>query len=728
MLYKNQIIKEILIEWAYRIDSGIPNPKNREHIWVLSEVLSDLGLSEIKNQLIENLLNEEDKSEEERLKPIFKNPILNKIVTYQNKDGKEQKGLVGNLLSNPKDNPGRIAAEKLLPKDGTKERDAINNELGGDDKSQQPQSGPSAGGEQSQAEEPQQNVKGPSSFSHAPDVQKKNKKTGQTQVSIDVEKQQKNRKVDSEKVEKQIRMTKKEAAQSQKGVGMGTAESRTGESVTVYAGKRIQELLKSEMDYEEARTELQKELLNIANNPDSVLTKEWVKSGVSVLDYLNDTIGIDNIEDFAWDTPEGNELVGSTGHGTSADMFVKTKDGKTIGISLKKGFKVFIVNGGYGTALKEFEESLGVKLPKECQPERYNELRNNIISVASELLKSDRKTFESVAERLLNNPKEFNQTFGPKPDAIRKRKRWLIQKVFGLSNNDIKGLSEEQIDEYLSKVTPSQFVDSMETIKTGDDIKFFASFSKDSEIDDKHRIYSRLRGLDNEMADSLYSAFEESPERRNKMKQKIINDTHIVDTLFPKEPLGDFKTIFGEDPAVEMDRQSLVNIFGVGELYKQYNELTNETEKQAIREKIENEIVKKLVMTKKKGVPVIAVKLDGPPQSELPLYQIGVRTRGIGNAPTLEVSQSTFGSLALKNGNTQVETWDAKDRKKVVDSEVDDLVNDIDEETLDLGTIKKDVIQLQELKDRITLLRNWNPNNSKLKKLLQQLSEEGIDI
>ena len=115
MLYKNQIIEEILIEWAYRIDSGIPNPQNREHICVLSEVLSDLGLSEIKNELIENLLNEEDKSEEERLKPKFKNPVLNKIVTYQNKDGKEQKGLVGSLLSNPKDNPGRIAAEKMLP-------------------------------------------------------------------------------------------------------------------------------------------------------------------------------------------------------------------------------------------------------------------------------------------------------------------------------------------------------------------------------------------------------------------------------------------------------------------------------------------------------------------------------------------------------------------------------------------------------------------------------------
>lgn len=147
MSYKNQIIEKILIEWAYRVDNGMPNPKNKEHISILSEVLSDLGLSEIKNEFIQILLSEDKADEADRLKATFKNPVLNKIVTYQNKDGKEQKGLVGNLLSNPKDNPGRIAAEKLLPADGTPERDKINKELGGDDKSQQTPSEKSADGE-----------------------------------------------------------------------------------------------------------------------------------------------------------------------------------------------------------------------------------------------------------------------------------------------------------------------------------------------------------------------------------------------------------------------------------------------------------------------------------------------------------------------------------------------------------------------------------------------------
>ena len=119
------MIEEILNEWAYRLDSGMPNPKNPQHIRELAEVLDEMGLSSIKNELIQNLMEAgEDKN--------FKNPILNKVVQYKDKNGKDKEGKVGNLLRNPEDSPGRKAAERLLPKDGTPERDAINNELGGE--------------------------------------------------------------------------------------------------------------------------------------------------------------------------------------------------------------------------------------------------------------------------------------------------------------------------------------------------------------------------------------------------------------------------------------------------------------------------------------------------------------------------------------------------------------------------------------------------------------------
>ena len=60
----------------------------------------------------------------------FTNPALNKKIKYKNTKGEDKEGIVGNLLRLPKNSPGRLAAEKVLPKDGTPERKAINKSLG----------------------------------------------------------------------------------------------------------------------------------------------------------------------------------------------------------------------------------------------------------------------------------------------------------------------------------------------------------------------------------------------------------------------------------------------------------------------------------------------------------------------------------------------------------------------------------------------------------------------
>jgi hypothetical protein len=512
---------------------------------------------------------------------------------------------------------------------------------------------------------------------------------------------------DKSKVQIQILMTQAEAEQSQEGVGLGTAESRTGESVTVYAGQKIQELMKSGKSYEEARDEVETYLLTIANNKDYVLTKEWVKSGLAVFDYMNDTIGIDNIEHFAWDTPDGNELVGSTGHGTSADMFVKTDDGGIIGVSLKKDFKVFIVNGGYGKAMKEFEQKVGVTLPENCQTSNYTKRRDDEYNTGKETVKSNRKDFEEAAQRLLDDEEYFNKVFGPKAQSFEKRKRY-IEKKLGISN--------------WKDATPQQLVDLLinENKKsTGDDLKFFAAFNKESGVKEKFGIYPKLRNLDNEMTENIFNFFQGSESAKSKYKEKIIEDTHILDTLFPNPPLTDFKTIFGTDPAVEMTREAVGSIFGVSDLMKDYENAKTDDEKKAIREQIENEIKRKLVITKKKGVPVIAINLDGPPQSELPLYKLGVRTRGIGNAQTLEVSQETFGSLALKNGNTNVSEWSDKDRRTVVEQESKDMLALFEDEDFDISDLSPE--EIQDFKERIVLLKTWYPKSPTLKKLGQYI-------
>jgi hypothetical protein len=155
----SQLINEILTEWAYRVDDGMPNPKNPTHIKELGIVLSEMGLSHIKNQLVENLLTEKGKTPEKHVVEAdkqFKNPILNKSIKYKNTKGEDTEGLVGNLLRLPAEHPGRKAAERMLPPEGSEERDTINKDLGGENQPEKPETptDDKGGGEQQPKEDP----------------------------------------------------------------------------------------------------------------------------------------------------------------------------------------------------------------------------------------------------------------------------------------------------------------------------------------------------------------------------------------------------------------------------------------------------------------------------------------------------------------------------------------------------------------------------------------------
>ena len=140
----SELINEILSEWAYRVDDGMPNPKNPTHVNELGLILSEMGLSHIKNTLIENLLNETGTTPQEvdeAEEGSFKNAILNKVIKYKNTKGEEADGVVGNLLRLPAEHPGRKAAEALLPPEGSGEREKMNQDLGGQNQAAKPDGG-----------------------------------------------------------------------------------------------------------------------------------------------------------------------------------------------------------------------------------------------------------------------------------------------------------------------------------------------------------------------------------------------------------------------------------------------------------------------------------------------------------------------------------------------------------------------------------------------------------
>ena len=719
----SKLIDELLNELSYRV--GIVDLKNKNHQSIISEILSEWGEYDAKQIIMEFLTNEDDAKQN---------------GTKEKFDGYTHIGAGVYVDDSDVDNDGKAKKGAQKYKSDGKTLTAMS-----DDEYQKTKSAQGKEGEKVAADTPQ-NQQGGGNEKSPDDIEKEKGVEKTVGSSSDYAKREKERvdkvngtkskgvetkekddielsKKDASKVLKQILMTKAEAKKQQKGVGLGTPESRTGESVTVYAGQKIQELMNSGKSYEDSRAELEKELLEISKNSKSVLTKEWVQSGLAVFDHLNNVYGFENIKHFAWDTPEGNVLVNATGHGTSADMFVQLANGETVGVSLKKDFKVFIVNGGYGKAMKEFQQKTGVSLPDNCQAKHYTDRRDVEFNKSVEIVNGDSGFFEEQAKLVLENEDEFNKTFGPKKDAIRSRKSYIVSKKLGISVDQAKKMSDDEIDSVVKNTSPQELVSFLKEINNADDMKFAASFYKRKEIESKHGIYGKLRKLDNEMTENIYNAFDSNESMREKTKEKIIEDTHIIDTLFPEKPLDDFKTVFGTDPAVEMTRESIQKIFGISDLYSQYKNAETDEEKAKLREQIENQIKEKLTITKKRNIPVIAIliKNEDGTTSELPLYTIGVRTRGIGNAQTLEVSQAVFGSLALKNGNTDVNSWDDKDKKTVVDGEVGDILSSFEDDTNpDLSELSME--EQQEIIDRIELLDSYGSKSKKLNDLKKRLN------
>ena len=59
---KTEFIEELILELSYRSDEGYPILNKSTHITLLSEILDEWGYTEIKNELIENLLEADDET------------------------------------------------------------------------------------------------------------------------------------------------------------------------------------------------------------------------------------------------------------------------------------------------------------------------------------------------------------------------------------------------------------------------------------------------------------------------------------------------------------------------------------------------------------------------------------------------------------------------------------------------------------------------------------------
>jgi len=112
------LINDIIEEWAYRVDNGMPNPKNSKHLDVLSSVLTEMGLGNIKHELLKNLMEADDETFVATKKDTGETSV------FKSKEARDAAIKAGThtMPATKKDKPKKVAGSDLFGADYQQQR------------------------------------------------------------------------------------------------------------------------------------------------------------------------------------------------------------------------------------------------------------------------------------------------------------------------------------------------------------------------------------------------------------------------------------------------------------------------------------------------------------------------------------------------------------------------------------------------------------------------------
>lgn len=726
--------QEILKELEYRVDTGIIDLTKEEQVTKLTEILRENNISDANevaqkvrvyfsylNEAGPKKMNAPKKEEPESIKGSF--PAYSKdadrIVVFKNKQHFDD-AISSGKYSKP--TPQQIKADA--------EKNGKDND--GDDEKEKP-----TGLTGKKPEQPAMNIT-PDEFRNDAEKRLEKEKNTNSKLDkngkfihledddvVDVDGEEMSvedaRELDDDTVYSALIKTKAEKAAEdaedsgeKKGVGAGSPESRAGECAVTYGGKEITKLMQEGATYDAAKSkvvkQLRKAVVKNGDDNDTFLTDAWVDSAESVLDYIEDSIGFENIKEFVWDTPAGRAIVDTEGHGTSSDCFVLTQDGSRVGISLKKDLSVFVFNGGLASMIDELKNE-GMKISDTSTGEHYKNRRTEEFKKLANAITKNEKVKKEFCNEFNKTKKDPSSTFGKNGNG---RAQSIINAVYekpGRGEVDnrpnvkkvgaSKALSDVNCNDVINHVVNGEL--------NGDNMKLIADMAKVSNSEKLRAGYDGLRGLDREMTNSITEDFL-NPKNRESLIKLVKGETHIDDILFPDNPkLDELKVIYGESPAIEMKKANLVSLIGIKKEYAEWENAKTAADKTRLRKILDEKIDEAIQVTDKGGVMSVGINVGD--NNIIPVFDAKVRTRGIGAAPTFEMSQSRFGGLAFKHGTTDFEKWDDYDREDAVTSMAKDLLEDL--ENLDLN----DAQTKKEVWTRISKLNTILPEGAKNRSL-----------
>ena len=561
MIHISEIIEDILVEWAYRVHDGMPNPKNTQHIQELRESMEELNLpNNVIYQVIQNLINEVT-DKETKFKARSKE--TNKIIYYKNQDNLDAGIKSGHAIPFEKgdteepekeDDTGKLGADDfdteksgyLVKKDDKKDEPtddkpkAQSNGYSGDKDKTLEQGNPNDSEEYNRDLEPDDEA-----------FDEKNKKdanpTPPQPLKLDgIVKNPKFPKRYLKVLERMVntrvttRSKKWEHFSDIEG-GAGRISAQAGELMTMMGASM------SDEEFEELTNvmlEHEKELITkhkgkdgkpgifqkmsgkkpnrkVVDNPGSrIVDKSWVMAAKNnrkaILDRIKNQYGEDaEIVSTAWDAKNEVETMGLSDYknnkGFSTDMYIKVKkpDGEEVldEVSLKKSTKVNFLNSSAGK-FEEWDENLSDEINQTVYRNKARKRNMDFINSKMDKVKD-----------LLNSPEG---------EPIRK----LMKS---------KGLTFEQALEGGSRDRQNVLWKSIGLLSKGGDEEASSIIEQDNK---EH----------NEFVDKSVKAITENP----KMRDGMLND---IRQEFPLKAVSDGEETMAIGPN-SLDKKTMKAIFG----------------------------------------------------------------------------------------------------------------------------------------------------------------------
>ena len=254
------------------------------------------------------------------------------------------------------------------------------------------------------------------------------------------------------------------------------------------------------------------------------------------------------------------------------------------------------------------------------------------------------------------------------------------------SIENYKNLSDDEFNKIFDSPKYRKYIDDAENIisklphVTNPEKKFIAKLVKKGEIRKSYPdLYDNLRGEEIKLTQSILSEANSNPNVAQGLKKLCLDGMHVEDILFGKsDKLDEFITLYGNNPAVELDKGVLLKIFDMQDDFEQYMSLDNDEDRQEFKQQMLEKMNDKIVIDIKDGARSGEIKIKHQ-NGEFHLFGVRARTKPLGESPGLEMNQTSFMGNVIKEGTPEVSEWKASTKKRFVNARVKEIMEDVED-------------------------------------------------